>query len=67
LLLSEGARINTSTSGQGNAGNINLQAASIDVTGTSPDGELSSSGFFANVNETGMGHGGNIQIETGQL
>jgi large exoprotein involved in heme utilization and adhesion len=66
LLLSEGARINTSTSGQGNAGNINLQAASIDVTGTSPDGELSS-GFLANVNETGIGHGGNIYIETGQL
>ncbi|ERT09177.1 hypothetical protein M595_0863 [Lyngbya aestuarii BL J] len=66
LLLSEGARINTSTSGQGNAGNINVQAASIDVTGTSPNGELSS-GFFANVNETGMGHGGNIYIETGQL
>ncbi|WP_413168057.1 filamentous hemagglutinin N-terminal domain-containing protein [Capilliphycus salinus ALCB114379] len=66
LLLSEGARINTSTSGQGNAGNINVKAASIEVTGTSPDGELSSS-FSANVNETGMGDGGNIYIETGQL
>ncbi|MCG5060585.1 MAG: hypothetical protein KA714_22070 [Limnoraphis sp. WC205] len=66
LLLLGGAQISTSTFGQGNAGNINLQATSIDVTGTSPDGELSS-GFLANVNETGIGHGGNIYIETGQL
>ena len=66
LLLLGGAQISTSTFGDGNAGNINLQAASIDVTGTSPDGEFSS-GFLANVSETGIGHGGNIYIETGQL
>ncbi|MEA5495822.1 two-partner secretion domain-containing protein, partial [Limnoraphis robusta] len=66
LLLLGGAQISTSTFGDGNAGNINVQAASIDVTGNSADGEFPS-GFLANVSETGMGDGGNIYIETGQL
>ncbi|MFZ1028600.1 MAG: filamentous hemagglutinin N-terminal domain-containing protein, partial [Limnoraphis robusta] len=66
LLLLGGAQIVTNTFGQGNAGNITVQAASVEVTGNSADGEFRS-GFLANVNETGMGNGGNIYIETGQL
>ncbi|MGB3192284.1 MAG: filamentous hemagglutinin N-terminal domain-containing protein [Limnoraphis sp.] len=66
LLLSEGSQVITSTSGEGNAGSIIVKAASVEFTGTTPDGEIRS-GFSADVNGTGMGHGGNIQIETGQL
>ncbi|WP_413167890.1 filamentous hemagglutinin N-terminal domain-containing protein [Capilliphycus salinus ALCB114379] len=66
LLLSEGSQVITSTSGEGNAGSIIVKAATVELTGTTPDGEIRS-GFSADVNGTGMGHGGNIQIETGQL
>ncbi|MEA5548789.1 hypothetical protein VB816_27750, partial [Limnoraphis robusta CCNP1324] len=66
LRLTEGAKIQSSTFGQGNAGNINVQAASVELTGTTADGE-SPSAFFSIVSETGMGQGGNIQIETEQL
>ncbi|MEA5519113.1 filamentous hemagglutinin N-terminal domain-containing protein [Limnoraphis robusta] len=66
LRIDSGAFLNTALLGEGNAGNINVQAASVEVSGTSPNGEFRS-GFFANVNDTGMGNGGNIYIETGQL
>ncbi|WP_413160178.1 filamentous hemagglutinin N-terminal domain-containing protein [Capilliphycus salinus ALCB114379] len=66
LLLSQGAQIDTSTSGEGDAGNITVKADNIEFMGTSADGEFPSA-FFADVNETGMGNGGNIYIETGQL
>ncbi|WP_413160765.1 filamentous hemagglutinin N-terminal domain-containing protein [Capilliphycus salinus ALCB114379] len=66
LRMNNGAFINTLIFGQGNAGNINVKAASVEASGTSPNGEFRS-GFFADVNDTGMGNGGNIQIETGQF
>ncbi|MEB3280178.1 MAG: filamentous hemagglutinin N-terminal domain-containing protein [Lyngbya sp.] len=66
LRIDSGAFLNTTLFGQGNAGNITVKAASVELTGTSPNGELGS-GFFANVNGTGIGNGGNIQIETGQF
>ncbi|MEM8718324.1 MAG: filamentous hemagglutinin N-terminal domain-containing protein [Cyanobacteria bacterium P01_G01_bin.39] len=60
--LSNGAVINANTSGQGNAGNINVNAqstVSLDGAGT---------GFFTNV-RTGetVGNGGEINITTGAL
>ncbi|KMW70610.1 hypothetical protein WN50_33950, partial [Limnoraphis robusta CS-951] len=66
LLISEGSPVITSTSGEGNAGNITVKADNIELTGTSADGELIS-GFFADVDDTGIGNGGNIYIETGQF
>ncbi|KMW70037.1 hypothetical protein WN50_38370 [Limnoraphis robusta CS-951] len=66
LLLSRGAQIITDTSGVGNAGNIAVKAASVELTGTSAEGELTSA-FFADINETGIGNGGNIYIETEQF
>ncbi|KMW70029.1 filamentous hemagglutinin N-terminal domain-containing protein [Limnoraphis robusta] len=66
LSMNNGAFINTLIFGQGNAGNINIKAASVEAWGTSPNGEFRS-GFFANVSETGIGNAGNIYIETGQL
>ncbi|MEB3279664.1 MAG: filamentous hemagglutinin N-terminal domain-containing protein [Lyngbya sp.] len=66
LLLSEGSQIITRTSAQGNAGNIIIQAASVELAGTSSDGELIS-GFLADVSRTGIGNAGLIQIETQQL
>jgi hypothetical protein len=64
--MNNGAFINTLIFGQGNAGNINVKAASVEVSGTSPDGEFAS-GFFADITDTGIGNAGNIQIETGQF
>ncbi len=62
LSLSHGAFINANTSGQGNAGNININAnetVSLDGQGT---------GLFTNFStaET-VGNGGNIEITTGAL
>ncbi|WP_413162001.1 filamentous hemagglutinin N-terminal domain-containing protein [Capilliphycus salinus ALCB114379] len=67
LLLSNGSQVITDTSGEGNAGNITVQAKSIEITGSSPDDSEIISGFFADVMETGIGNGGTITIETEQL
>ncbi len=68
LLLSNGSQVITDISGEGNAGNITVQAKSIELTGTfANDSEQFSSSFFADVNQTGIGNGGTITIETEQL
>ncbi len=61
LSLSNGAFFNANTSGQGNAGNITINARDISF-----DGQVT--GFFTNVRtaET-LGNGGNINITTGSL
>ena len=67
LLLSNGSQVITDTSGEGNAGNITVQAKSIELTGTSANDSEILSGFFADVNEAAIGNGGTITIETEQL
>jgi len=54
LSVSNGARLSASTSGQGNAGNVLIQA----------NGEVSfvSSNIFSSVNSEAVGIGGNIEI-----
>ena len=62
LSLSNGGFISANTSGQGNAGNIIVdanQTVSLDGVGT---------GFFTNVlTEEAIGNGGNIDLTTGSL
>ncbi|MGB3404922.1 MAG: filamentous hemagglutinin N-terminal domain-containing protein [Microcoleaceae cyanobacterium] len=67
LELLNGGQIVADTAAIGNAGNIIIRASEfVEISGTSPDGELSSS-VFANVRENAIGNGGNILVETGQL
>ena len=61
LAVTNGAELNASTFGQGDAGNVRLTiqgAASFD--GTTPNGRFSS-GIFSSVNEGITGQGGNVE------
>ncbi|MBD2067769.1 filamentous hemagglutinin N-terminal domain-containing protein [Leptolyngbya sp. FACHB-671] len=67
LSVTSGALLSASTAGEGDAGDIIIDArdtASFD--GTSDDGRFSS-GVFSAVRESGIGRGGNIRITTGSL
>jgi filamentous hemagglutinin family protein len=59
LRLTEGARIQSSTFGQGNSGSISIFATD--------SLELADSGIFSNVGEIAVGDGGNIEISTSSL
>jgi filamentous hemagglutinin family protein len=60
LTLSNGAKLSTATSGQGNAGNIDVSVIDlIRLEGTSGAG---ASGIFSNVNSGAIGNGGSIFI-----
>jgi filamentous hemagglutinin family protein len=74
LLIRDGVQITVSTSGKGNAGNLNVSASeSIDIAGTitkySPElgKQIFSSGLFAGVEPGAKGKGGNLSISTGSL
>ena len=62
LLVSDGAQISTTTFGEGDAGNLTIDARNIELNGTS---EFGSSGLFAATE--GGGDGGNLTVETGSL
>lgn len=76
VLIQAGARIEASTFGAGAGGSIQIQAASVEVIGFSPDsidgnrdgiprvGELGS-GIFSQTE--GAGNAGNLSITTGRL
>lgn len=76
LRVAQGGQLTSTTLGAGNAGNITLNAQSIDVVGLSPKGTLTS-GIYANADsyidsETGQvvqttGNGGVITINADQL
>jgi filamentous hemagglutinin family protein len=67
LSLTNGGSIDASTSGIGNAGNINIDATeSITIDGISPQG-VGFSGINSLVGSTAEGNGGNIQISTGDF
>jgi filamentous hemagglutinin family protein len=69
LRLSDGAAINSGTFGEGNSGNISIQAQFIELIGKLAirQGIPSQVGIAAQVAPTATGDGGNIQINTEQL
>lgn len=62
LTIQDGAKISVSTVGLGNAGQLNVQAKSIDVLGRSAS--FGSSGIFARGS---AGNGGNLMVKTDRL
>jgi filamentous hemagglutinin family protein len=61
LSLSDGAQLQAETFGQGNAGNVIINATkSVSLDGNN-------TGVFSVVEETGIGKAGNLQITTNQL
>ncbi len=61
LTIGNGARISVSTAGIGNAGQLNIQAQSIDLVGRTSFG---SSGLVA---RGAAGNGGNLTVQTDRL
>jgi len=67
LSLSDGAQINSSTYGRGNAGNMLIKVAS-DVTLSGFDPSVTyASGFVNTVQRSGVGNAGNITIQANNL
>ena len=66
LTLQEGGLISVGTFGQGESGNLSVTADTIAITGTTPDGTVSS-GLYAQVDPGAVGNGGNLEITTRQL
>ncbi|MBW4465497.1 MAG: filamentous hemagglutinin N-terminal domain-containing protein, partial [Pegethrix bostrychoides GSE-TBD4-15B] len=67
LSVEEGAQLVASTRGQGDAGNVIINAQDrVSFVGRSADGK-SSSAAFSTVEATGVGQGGNVEITTGSL
>ena len=64
LIIQDGAQISTSTFGSADAGDLNINAVEIELSGTSINGF--SSGLFAQANN-GSGNGGDLFIETERL
>jgi large exoprotein involved in heme utilization and adhesion len=64
--LTDGARLNTLTFGQGSAGNININARSgVALDGVSKNGAFST--ILSAVMPTGAGRAGDVSITTGSL
>jgi len=67
LLLTNGAKLNSSTEGQGNAGDIEVNASdSANISGFDP-ALVPFSGLFTTTGERAIGQGGNISVTTGTL
>ena len=67
LSVTDGAQVSASTFGQGNAGDLNvLTVESVELIGTSPDGQFSS-GLRSAVEAGAVGDGGDLTFETGRL
>jgi filamentous hemagglutinin family protein len=65
LSLSNGAALNTSVSGQGEAGNITVEARDkVSLEGVADN---SSTGIFSSLITGGVGKGGDIRVTTGSL
>jgi large exoprotein involved in heme utilization and adhesion len=66
LSVTNGGELNTSTRGQGNAGNVNVNARdTVSFVGEGPNNI--SSRVYSRVEETGVGQAGDIYIKTGSL
>ncbi len=66
LILTNGARLSTSTFGQGKAGNVTINARDR-VSFEGVDSNLLPGGAFSRVEAGAVGNGGNIYITTGSL
>ncbi|MDZ8188413.1 MAG: filamentous hemagglutinin N-terminal domain-containing protein [Nostoc sp. ChiSLP02] len=67
LTIQDGGQIQTSTFGQGNAGNLAVKVGDVvKVIGTTADGRFPS-GLFSQANPGATGAGGNLTLETGKL
>lgn len=67
LFLSDGSQIDTDTLGQGDAGNVNINARdTVSFNGVSKDG-FDASGVINQVFNDASGKGGDINITTGSL
>ncbi|MBG1245174.1 beta strand repeat-containing protein [Nostoc sp. NZL] len=65
LSLTNGATLATSTSGRGDAGNVNLQVTgAVDIAG---EKNGFASGIRSSVNTRAVGNGGNITIDSGSF
>ncbi|MGI2906546.1 filamentous hemagglutinin N-terminal domain-containing protein [Tolypothrix sp. VBCCA 56010] len=72
LLIKNGAQASVSTVGPGNAGPLNVRAATVELTGTSqqspnPNDVVGRSLLTTAVGEKSTGSGGNITVQTGLL
>jgi len=65
LFVINGSEVSASTFGEGAAGNIQVLASQVFISGVAPQGF--SSGLFSNSNEVNSGLGGNIEVTTGDL
>lgn len=71
LTLTNGGAVISSTLGQGDAGNIFINADTVSFNGKGSDSDLTnifnSSGAYSNVRADAAGKGGNITVTAGQL
>ncbi len=66
LSVTNGGSLNANTNGQGNAGNIIIDARDVSFDGTSSDGKLASIAL-SRVEKNGRGMGGDIRITANSL
>ena len=66
LLITDGAQVTSGTFGLGEAGNLQIQASSVEVIGESARGEFVS-GLFSQADIGNTGDGGDLSIETNEL
>ena len=66
LTVRDGAQVQTSTRGMGDAGTLSVRAAEIELAGSSADGQTIS-GLLATAEVGSTGNGGNIEIEGDRL
>ncbi len=65
IFVNNGAQIQAITRGNGNAGNVKINANQVVFDGTNTSGLAS--GIFSTVESTGVGNGGKIEINAQQL
>ena len=66
LLVQDGAQISTATNGQGDGGNLTINATDVELIGTNADGQLPS-GLFTSVDNGATGDGGILTLNTQRL
>ncbi|NEO36262.1 MAG: S-layer family protein [Moorea sp. SIOASIH] len=67
LIVSDGAQVSADTRGEGDGGNLTVDADStVQLIGRSADGKVGS-GLFAQANRGSKGKAGDLRITTGQL